>query len=53
MPDDTIQSLITAAQAAARVEATREDGTVDAVAEALAFRRLVVEAAAAWPDPPQ
>jgi hypothetical protein len=49
MPDD-IQSLIAQCQAAARVEATRADGSVDDVAEALAFRRLVVEAAAAWPE---
>lgn len=41
-----IRSLITAAEAQARAEATRADGSVDAVAEALAFRRLLLEAAA-------
>lgn len=38
------------AQADARVEATREDGSVDDYAEALAFRRLLVEAARQYPE---
>ena len=52
MPDTEpdIRSLIDNARAQAQAEATRADGTVDAYVEALAFRRLVVEAAAEWPD---
>ena len=45
-----IRALIAQAQAAARAEATREAGSVDDYAEALAFRRLLVEAAREYPD---
>lgn len=45
-----IRALIAQAQAAARAEATREDGSVDDYAEALAFRRLLVEAARQYPE---
>lgn len=45
-PDPDLATLIRTAQAEARAEATRPDGSVDSVAEALAFRRLVTEAAA-------
>lgn len=43
-PDD-LSTLIARCQAAARAEATDAAGRVDPVAEALAFRRLIVEAA--------
>ena len=47
MPDDSadIRALIDRAQAQAREEATRPDGTVDGVKEALTFRRLIMKAA--------
>ena len=48
--DPDLATLIRTAQAEARAEATRPDGTVDSVAEALAFRRLVTEAAARQSD---
>lgn len=48
MPDNIdISALVARAQAEARAEATRGDGTVDVLAEAVAFRRLMVEAASA------
>ena len=51
MPDNIdISALVARAQAEARREATREDGTVDVLAEAVAFRRLMVEAAASESD---
>lgn len=44
MPED-IRTLIDRVTAQARAEATDADGKVDALREALAFRRLIVEAA--------
>ena len=44
-PDDPIRTLIDRVTAQARAEATDEHGRVDALKEAVAFRRLIVEAA--------
>ena len=43
--DDPIRTLIDRVTAQARDEATDADGKVDALKEAVAFRRLIVEAA--------
>ena len=53
MPDDDpgrLRAIIDRATAQARAEATDADGKVDALREALAFRRLIVEAAVASED---
>jgi len=45
MTDPDLMALVRRVQEQAKLEATRADGSVDALAEAVAFRRLIVEAA--------
>ena len=47
---DRLRAIINRATAQARAEATDADGRVDALKEALAFRRLIVEAAVEGED---